>query len=92
MYNNVDKIDVMSLRPMYVTSQMTDGIKGVHVISPEECARGALNMMGKQTATNGHWKHRLQSFLVSCIPAGVTYAAEARRTRRLLEKKRAEGK
>lgn len=78
----------MSLRPMYVTSQMTNQIKGIHVITPEECARGAMNMLGKTRATNGHWKHRLQSFLVECIPNEVSYMAEARRTARLLAEKK----
>lgn len=79
-----DKVDVMCLRPMYVTSQMTHQIKGPHVITPEECARGALNLVGKERATNGHWKHRLQAFLILSLPPQVSYMSEARRTKRLL--------
>ena len=65
----------MSLRPMYVTSQMTHQIKGVHVITPEECARGAFNLLGKEKATNGHWKHRLQNIFIQSIPRFLVYKA-----------------
>lgn len=74
----------MSLRPQYVTTQLTDYIKGFYVLKPEQCARGALDMIGRQRMTNGHWNHRLQGFLFSSIPPEMMYWFESRRTKRLM--------
>jgi hypothetical protein len=43
---NLDKIDVLSVRPLYVTTNMTLGYDGIIAINQNQCARGSLNKLG----------------------------------------------
>ena len=55
-----EKIDVLSLRPLYVSTNITFKREGKEVINIEECAEGCLRHLGFETVTYGHWKHQLK--------------------------------
>lgn len=61
---NNDKIDLMSLRPCWVSTKMA-GYKKVEkfTISPKNCVDGCLNDLGYEIFTHGSWKHSLDAFL-----------------------------
>lgn len=52
------QIDVLSVEPGFVASNMTQMKKGPLVCDPTECAKGALRQMGMMEALP-HWKHLL---------------------------------
>ena len=59
-----NKIDLMSLRPCWVSTKMV-GYKKVEklTITPKDCVNGCLNDLGYETFTAGSWKHALDTFL-----------------------------
>ena len=62
-----EKIDVMCLKPLYVSTNMTSKREGPEVINIEECAQGALRHLGYEWVTYGHWKHQLQGWILEKI-------------------------
>ncbi len=62
-----EKIDVMCLKPLYVSTNMTSRREGPEVINIEECAQGALRHLGHEWVTYGHWKHQLQGWILEKI-------------------------
>ena len=59
------KVDVLSLRPFYVSTPATFERKlGPETISPEQCAEGCLRALGRSSWTWGHYKHSIQGFVV----------------------------
>ena len=68
-FEHKDKIDILCLRPCHVSSPMTKNLKvGGFTLSPDECAEGALKMLGYESWTHGHWKHSLLSYVIYMIP------------------------
>jgi len=63
-------IDFLCVSPLYVQSSLIKE-KGWAVISPQQCASGALNDLGYVTTTYGHWFHKIQAFVVTKIPLGI---------------------
>lgn len=61
------KIDVLCLRPLYVSTNLTFKRKGREVINIEECAEGCLRHLGHETVTYGHWKHQLQGWIFGSL-------------------------
>lgn len=57
-------IDFLSLRPYLVTSPMARNQKTFLHVSANQCANGALNDLGKQSVSYGHFFHRMQGVLV----------------------------
>jgi len=67
-----NKIDVLSLRPFWVSTPMAfNKAPGFDTILPEECAEGCLKDLGKKSYTWGHYKHEVQGILYNCIPDWV---------------------
>jgi len=66
-----NRIDFLSLRPGYVTSQMTYRKTGFDTISPEECAEGCLRDLGRKDWTFGHWKHEIVGTFACLVPECV---------------------
>lgn len=53
-------IDVLSLKPGFVDTPLVTSVKDKELcISPEECAAGALKLLGRYEETSGHIKHEL---------------------------------
>ncbi|KRX06471.1 hypothetical protein PPERSA_05084 [Pseudocohnilembus persalinus] len=63
-----ENIDVLSLKPFFVTTKMTGFQKKMGAISPKACAQGALNHLGELTTTNGDKAHKLQGFFTRSMP------------------------
>ena len=66
-----DKIDTLSLRPMYVESNMSKMEKSCTVATRNQCARAALNYLGIDYETNGYFMHRFLSYLTSFLPSPI---------------------
>ncbi len=60
-------IDVMCLKPLFVSTNMTAQRQGSEVINIEECAKGALRHLGFEKVTYGHWKHQIQGWILEGI-------------------------
>mmetsp|Transcript_12332 Transcript_12332/g.10634 ORF Transcript_12332/g.10634 Transcript_12332/m.10634 type:complete len:277 (+) Transcript_12332:54-884(+) len=53
-------LDVMSLKPFDVSTKMIGYRQpDVMTITPEKCAKGALNDLGYQDGSYGHWMHKI---------------------------------
>lgn len=67
------RIDVMSLKPNYVSTKMTNKKKvGGLVITPKECADACLRDAGLVVETAGSWKHDvLEWLIINVIPRRV---------------------
>ena len=61
-----NEIDVLSVEPGWVATNMTKLSKGLLVCDPEECARGALQQLGYVSAIP-HWKHFVMLNGIRCM-------------------------
>ena len=61
------KVDIMSLMPLHVETRMSGG-KGSDTITVEQCVDGCLRDLGRTNFTYGHWIHKLQAYITSCLP------------------------
>lgn len=67
-----EKIDFMSLKPGYVSTNMSQKwADGLYVISANQCAVGALNNLGYEHETYGHWSHKIQGYVLSWVPSFI---------------------
>ncbi len=63
------KIDILSVRPMFVSTALTYRKKvELDTVSPNMCARGALDDLGYTRETCGHWIHNLLAPTLLLIP------------------------
>lgn len=66
------QLDIMSVRPSEVSTAMTSNKPtDILTITAEQCVEGALNDLGWDRTTNGHWSHKAQSVLMGCLPERV---------------------
>lgn len=56
-YEVTDKVDVLSFKPLGVSSNMYKNAPSFKVLTPIEAANGALNSLGYEIETTGHWRH-----------------------------------
>jgi len=67
-------IDIMSLRPGYVSTQLNARKKpSLEVLTPEECAEGCLKDLGKRKFTFGNWRHKVQGSVLHLVPDPIFY-------------------
>jgi len=67
------EIDIISLRPKYITSQMTDYKKpGIDTSHPKYLIENALVNLGKRPVTSGDWKHRFIEWKYLNLPRFMT--------------------
>lgn len=62
------RLDVLSLRPLFVATPMTRMKPGLEALTPEECVEGCLRSLGRFSWTWGHYKHAVQGTFYSLIP------------------------
>lgn len=72
LLNDSDKIDILSLCPMLVTSNMTRNRKSILSVSTEQCATSALRKVGKVHFTLGYWFHEVQYAILDILPDFIT--------------------
>ncbi|CAD8051936.1 unnamed protein product [Paramecium sonneborni] len=63
----VEGIDILSHRPFFVTTPLTNFEKEAGAITPEQCARGGLQRLGLEVTSHGYWYHRVLGFLLTYI-------------------------
>eukprot|EP00466_Bigelowiella_natans_P018047 jgi/Bigna1/76993/fgenesh1_pg.45_\ len=64
-------VDVLAVTPAYVKTKLSGASRlggFPPVVSARDCARGALDSLGYETVTQGHWLHDIQKALVSIVP------------------------
>ena len=75
------KIDFLSVKPNYVSTNMTKMKVGGTVIRPIDVAEGALRDAGWQSATAGNWKHDVLEFLYKNVATDKMVARSALKRR-----------
>ncbi|VDP94856.1 unnamed protein product [Echinostoma caproni] len=68
---NDRNVIVQTVCPMYVATSMVGRRRGFFVLDPREYVRSALNQLGVETLTYGHWIHALQIFYFSFLPQSL---------------------
>lgn len=65
----IPEIDWLILNPSEVSTAMTC-FKSLDLftITPQQCAKGAIDDLGHDIVTNGHISHKVQSFVYSVLP------------------------
>lgn len=67
--NNLEKIDVLCVEPNWVESNLSKlSKKRFDVVTAAECAKAALDRLGYDYITMGHWKHRLYGWIIKWSP------------------------
>eukprot|EP00828_Plagiopyla_frontata_P042418 TRINITY_DN6322_c0_g1_i1.p1 TRINITY_DN6322_c0_g1~~TRINITY_DN6322_c0_g1_i1.p1 ORF type:complete len:232 (-),score=24.81 TRINITY_DN6322_c0_g1_i1:23-718(-) len=61
-------LDILSLRPNFVATKMTDRKPGGFVLTTAECTKGCLQHLGFEYFTDGHWKHWITNYFVQILP------------------------
>ncbi|KAL4476518.1 hypothetical protein ABPG74_010251 [Tetrahymena malaccensis] len=62
------RLDILSVRPGWVNTPMTDGInEKFFEITPEQCAHNVLRQLGRTNLTYGHYKHQLTAFFSDLV-------------------------
>eukprot|EP01017_Pseudomicrothorax_dubius_P030741 TRINITY_DN3859_c0_g2_i2.p1 TRINITY_DN3859_c0_g2~~TRINITY_DN3859_c0_g2_i2.p1 ORF type:complete len:137 (-),score=37.68 TRINITY_DN3859_c0_g2_i2:135-545(-) len=59
-----EKVDVLTLRPFYVTTPMSAMKTGFDTITADDCVRAALGKAGYDVATYGHINHSVQGYFI----------------------------
>jgi len=97
------QLDIVSLRPVYVSTAMTFNRElSYKTITPANCALGLFKKLGHETSTAGHWRHCFFTFATlnlcpdwlfkfiskaACEPVGISFLQEKREIAAKLAKK-----
>jgi 17beta-estradiol 17-dehydrogenase / very-long-chain 3-oxoacyl-CoA reductase len=66
---NTKNIDFLCLKPAYTDTIMVRNLKERYcLITPKECVNSALNELGYELVTSGHWKHKIFTYVNNCLP------------------------
>ncbi|KAL4473214.1 hypothetical protein ABPG72_015595 [Tetrahymena utriculariae] len=58
------KLDVISVKPGWVATPMTDGMKKKQLeITPQQCVSSVLRQLGRVSVTAGHFQHEIATFV-----------------------------
>ena len=79
-----DQIDVLSLRPMLVESNLSKQQKSCTVASRNECARSAIKYLGIDYETNGYWVHRLLASITRSLPTPIIRASSTSESKKIM--------
>ena len=60
-WENDKKIDILSVRPYFVSTPLTRNVSTVLHIDKNQCAKHSLRSLGYEKYTYGHWWHNLQA-------------------------------
>jgi short-subunit dehydrogenase len=67
-----DSVDVLSVNPLGVTSNMVDlEPDGLVVCTAEQCVRASLKQLGHRRETSGWWTHTIQSKFIAALPSEI---------------------
>ena len=80
------KIDILSVKPMYVASNMSKLEKSCTVASRNECASASLRYLGIEYETNGYFVHRLLAYMTSLMPSPLLRCVSEAESRKTMEK------
>ena len=71
-YENPERIDVLSYKPFTVQSNLVKMEPSFSVLTATEAASSALDKLGWDVDTEGHWRHKVVNFqsksMMSLIP------------------------
>jgi short-subunit dehydrogenase len=79
------KIDILSVRPMYVETGLSKMEKSCTVASARECVQAVLKYIGVDYETNGFYMHRFLSYLTSYLPTPVLRCVAESESRKIME-------
>lgn len=81
-----NQIDVISLRPMLVESNMSKQKASCSVATRTQCTQAAIKYLGLDYETNGYWVHRLFSTIVGWLPVPLIRGMSESESRKIIEK------
>jgi 17beta-estradiol 17-dehydrogenase / very-long-chain 3-oxoacyl-CoA reductase len=79
------KIDILSLKPLVVESNLSKQKKSLTVASRNECAQAAMKYLGIDYETNGYYMHRLMSYFSSLMPSPLLRCVAESESRKIME-------
>jgi hypothetical protein len=85
------KIDIISLRPLYVESNLSKMEKSCTVASRNECALATLKYLGIDYETNGYYMHRFLSYMTTFTPTPILRCLAESESRKIMEQERSRG-
>ena len=77
-YEHPEKIDVLSYKPFTVQSNLVRLDPSFSVLTAKEAANSALDKLGWDVETVGHWRHKVVNFQTQSIMSLIPYKARAR--------------
>ena len=82
------KIDVMPIKPNYVSTKMSRLRPGGHVVTPKECVEGCLRDAGWEEETSGSWKHAALEWLIRKVIPKKILLDQSQATLKRIEERR----
>lgn len=82
-YSN--KIDILSVRPLYVETNLSKAKKSCTVCSARECAQASLKYLGLDYETNGYYMHRFQAYCASLMPTPLLRFVTQSESKKIME-------
>lgn len=82
------KIDVLSVRPMLIETNMSKQKESCTVVSKNNCAKASLGYLGIDYETNGSFIHKLLASTTNCLPEPVVRCLSESSSRSIMEKEK----
>ena len=76
--NRGSKLDILCVKPGYVSTKMTAYKEvGLNTIKSEDFVQSVLRRLGRRSETHGHWRHSLYAAVVNLPEIGYYYLGKA---------------
>ena len=82
------KIDILSVRPLYIETNMSKQARSCTVASKNECAKSSLGYLGIDYETNGTFMHKLMAATTNCLPEPIVRCLSESSSRSIMEKEK----
>ena len=67
-YENKNKIDILSFKPLLVSTPLTRNMSSLLTINKNQCVKGSLKAVGWSDETFGHLSHHIQAQICLLVP------------------------
>ena len=79
------KVDVLSVRPMLVETNLSGAKQSCTVASTSQCAQASLKYLGMDCETNGFYMHRLLSYVTTLLPTPLLRCVAESESRKVMQ-------
>ena len=74
----------MSLKPLFVESQLSKKKANCHVATRNQCAQATIKYLALDYETNGYWVHRLMAYTTGLLPTPLTRGLAESESRKIM--------